>query len=132
MRTPIITDKTIMLDESFQKIIMCCKDSHNYIDGLKYCIAEITGSPYESIENHTLYFWLRETYLHLGKISLFISVLNNVFSPAPLYSIMYKDYTFHERFVSIMCSQLATLQINEHNSQGRLVALIDTSKAYKE
>jgi hypothetical protein len=129
-KIPMITEKTIMIDKHSQDIIMCCKRSGNdYLTSLRACVADITGLLLEHVDYGAMYHWIKETYRQIGKINLLITVLDNAFSPCALYSIVYKDLNFHERFLSMMCSELATLQVNDDDEQGRFVALIDLSKA---
>jgi hypothetical protein len=126
---PIITKNTIMIDKHSQDIIIACKKGGNHIDNLRQCVANITGLLLEHVDYGAMYHWIKETYRQLGKVNLLITVLDNVFSPSGMYTAIYKDMNFHERFLSMMCSELCVLQINETDKQGRFVALIDLSKA---
>lgn len=125
---PIITDKTIMIDKCSQQVIEACKKGGNHFDDLRICVADITGLLSEHVGYSAMYHWLKETYKQIGKINLLVTVLDNVFSPSGMYDVLYKDLNYHEKILSIMCSELCNLQINDHNEQGQLVALIDMSK----
>jgi hypothetical protein len=129
MMNPIITKDTIIIDEAYQKIIAACKRNVPHLEALKEAVAEITGLLIEHVDYGAMYHWLRETFRALGKVNLLITLLDNTFSPSGMYSILYKDLNFDERFLSMMCSELCNLQINDHNENGELIALIDMSKA---
>jgi hypothetical protein len=121
---PAITDKTIMIDECCQKVIAACKKAGNYLDALKECVVEITGSELKYIGYHAMYHWIAETYKQIGKTNLFKVVLDRIFEPE-----VWDQYTnCEERILIAMCAELCTLQINDHDEQGQLVALIDMSK----